>query len=767
MSKKVHFNPILLSAVNFMALIVWLSLQAGQVLAFDVVELHDDDQLIALGPYAESLEDASGSLSLGDVLQQENQPKWKRSDSEMPNFGITSSAIWLRVPLNNLGKSNDGWLFEIAQSNIDQIDVFVIPVSGKPPLRYQLGNKHHSDQHINAEPKFVVPLALERNELTWIYLRVVNDFTIKLPIYILKQEALSEKRQVEFLIQGSYFGLMAIMALYNLFIYFSLRDKSYLYYTLFVACFAAWFFIEQGYAFQYLWPNSVYFNSQIHVTFLAIAATLSIVFTNEFLSLKRKSNALHRGVKCLIYVWLGVILCAVLLPVQMVMKLIIFTALPGGALLLFSGIYMRSKGVVAARYYTIAWAVIIPGSMLYSLTSLGLIPSNLVTENSFQFGSIIEVFLFSLGLASRIKTAQFEKQRAQEESIKYLGRYRGLYQNAIRGIFQASSQGAFISANPALVALLGYDSESTLIASINNFGDQHFVDVNEWARFERKTIEHGKALAVEIKGKRVNGDIFWGELSARRVELSGNTGWIYEGTLLDISERKEKEAAQKESLLLKANVEKERADAQQELNQQLEMRVHERTQKLEETLDSLQEANDKLLRLNTEDGLTGVMNRRFFEENYGKEWKRARREQASISLIVIDIDYFKAVNDRYGHLGGDECLKQVATVFQEIVKRPVDAVSRYGGEEFVITLPNTDLTGACFIAEKIRVSIASSVIDFQGELILLTVSLGVAAIIPEDAMLSDQLFSWADSALYKAKKSGRNKVEHHRSVTKN
>ena len=762
MSKKVRFKPIQFPVVNFLFLIVWLALHTGQVLALDVVELREEDQFIALGPFAESLEDVSGHLSLYDVLQLENQPKWKRSHSEMPNFGLTSSAIWLRVPLNNLAKNNDAWLFEIAQSNIDQIDVFVLPASGKPPLRYQLGNKHHFDQRINAEPNFVVPLVLERNELTWIYLRVVNDFTIKLPIYILKQEALSEKRQVEYLIQGSYFGLMAIMALYNLFIYFSLRDKSYLYYTLFVACFAAWFFIEQGYAFQYLWPNSVYFNSQIHVTFLAIAATLSIAFTNEFLSLKRKSKALHRAVKCLIYVWMGVILCTVLLPVQTVMKVIIVTALPGGALLLFSGIYMWSKGVVAARYYTIAWAIIIPGSMLYSLTSLGLIPSNLVTEHSFQFGSIIEVFLFSLGLASRIKTAQLEKQRAQEESITYLGRYRGLYQNAIRGIFQASSQGTFISANPALVALLGYDSESALIASVNNFGDQHFVDANEWAKFERKTIENGKALSVEIKGKKVGGIIFWGELSARRVELPGNTGWIYEGTLLDISERKEKEAAQKESLLLKASAEKERADAQQKLNKELEIRVQERTQKLEETLDRLQEANDKLLRLNIEDGLTGVMNRRFFEENYSKEWKRARREQAPISLIVIDIDYFKAVNDRYGHQGGDECLKEVAMIFQDIVKRPVDAVSRYGGEEFVITLPNTDLEGACFIAEKIRAAIDSCVIDFQGQHVSLTVSLGVATIIPGDTVVSDQLFSWADSALYKAKKSGRNKVEYHK-----
>ena len=774
MSINVHIKPIQMSVLNALFVAVWLVLQAGQSIALEAVELNDSDRLVSLGAYAESFEDTSGELTVDEVLKSENNIEWSRSDVESLNFGLTASAYWLRVPIKNLSLDNSPWLFEIAKSNIDQIDIFVLSErdnsandgsSAETRTRYQLGNKHSFDQRVVADPNFVIPLALEHNELTWLYLRVVNDFTMKLPMYILKQDALSEKRQIEFLVQGSYFGLMVIMALYNLFIYFSLRDKSYLYYTLFVVSFATWFFIENGYAFQYIWPNSVSFNAQINLTCIAIAATLSVVFANEFLCLKRQARLLHRCLKYLIYLWLGVIACALFLPVQTMTALIISIALPGGAFLLFLGIYMWSKGVRAARYYTIAWGVIIPGSMLFGLSSLGLIPSNFFTENSFQIGSVIEVFLFSLGLASRIKTAQQEKQQAQEESITYLGKYHTLYQNAVRGIFQATSKGQFISANPAFIDLLGYESESALVTSVQSFGEQHFVDTSEWTKFEAQTVGNDKVVFVEIKGKRVSGIVFWGELSAKRVPLPDNTGWLYEGTLLDISERKEKEAAQKESLLLKATVEKDRADAQLAQNQQLEERVQERTEKLEVALCSLSEANDKLLRLSTEDELTGVMNRRFFETNLEKEWKRSRRDQTTISLIVIDIDYFKAINDRYGHLAGDECLRQVTAIFKNVVHRPVDAISRYGGEEFVVTLPNTNQEGAEFIAESIRKRVDSTNFLFESESIELTVSLGVATTVPvaksdhEDSIVMGKLFSRADTALYKAKNSGRNRVE--------
>lgn len=174
----------------------------------------------------------------------------------------------------------------------------------------------------------------------------------------------------------------------------------------------------------------------------------------------------------------------------------------------------------------------------------------------------------------------------------------------------------------------------------------------------------------------------------------------------------------------------------------------------------LEEANRMLRRLSTMDGLTGVANRRFFDEYFLREWRRCMREQIPISLIMIDIDHFKSYNDHYGHLGGDDCLRQVSATLEMSLRRPGDFLARYGGEEFAALLPGTKASGAVHVAntmirqlaEKRLPHLASAVSD------CVTVSLGVASLVPDTAKQPEALVSAADQALYSAKKAGRNQV---------
>ena len=132
-----------------------------------------------------------------------------------------------------------------------------------------------------------------------------------------------------------------------------------------------------------------------------------------------------------------------------------------------------------------------------------------------------------------------------------------------------------------------------------------------------------------------------------------------------------------------------------------------RTQaELTATAYSLLEANDRLLSLSSQDGLTGIHNRRHFDEVIMWEWKVAARSKQALSLLMIDVDCFKALNDRYGHQQGDQCLRSIAADLQAKLKRPNDLVARYGGEEFVVVLPNSNLEGAIAVAEEIRQSVA-------------------------------------------------------------
>ncbi len=193
------------------------------------------------------------------------------------------------------------------------------------------------------------------------------------------------------------------------------------------------------------------------------------------------------------------------------------------------------------------------------------------------------------------------------------------------------------------------------------------------------------------------------------------------------------------------------------------IRAHSRSyiaqQALDIALKELEEKNAELERISSEDGLTGIPNRRSFDLFLQKEWNRAIREKTNIGLIMIDIDHFKGYNDHYGHQGGDDCLCQVAKALAEAVGRPGDMAARYGGEEFVVVLPNTDTEGVALFAEKLRQKVENLALphNHSATADYVTISLGGAGIVPTAEAMPDELIKLADTALYEAKESGRNR----------
>lgn len=183
-------------------------------------------------------------------------------------------------------------------------------------------------------------------------------------------------------------------------------------------------------------------------------------------------------------------------------------------------------------------------------------------------------------------------------------------------------------------------------------------------------------------------------------------------------------------------------------------------QELEEAQLRLKKANRHLAKLAHIDGLTSVANRRLFDQTVSKLWKSAARNKNTLSLLMIDIDYFKAYNDYYGHQRGDDCLCQVAKAIQDSCFRPEDFIARYGGEEFAVLLPETDAYSACQIAERIISNIRRQDLPHKASPInkLITVSIGVCSLRPKADENYQKLIDCADSRLYLAKQQGRNQV---------
>jgi len=173
----------------------------------------------------------------------------------------------------------------------------------------------------------------------------------------------------------------------------------------------------------------------------------------------------------------------------------------------------------------------------------------------------------------------------------------------------------------------------------------------------------------------------------------------------------------------------------------------------------LKQIQDHLAALSNVDGLTGIANRRRFDEVLALEWRRNLRAETPLALVIADIDFFKQFNDSHGHLAGDDCLRRVAAAIDRSMRRPTDLAARYGGEEFVALLADTDTEGACLVAEAMRANVAAlEITNGDATPLRVTVSCGVASAIPTSEDAAVDLVTQADTRLYAAKSSGRNRI---------
>ncbi|MBB3259831.1 two-component system chemotaxis family response regulator WspR [Paraburkholderia bannensis] len=188
---------------------------------------------------------------------------------------------------------------------------------------------------------------------------------------------------------------------------------------------------------------------------------------------------------------------------------------------------------------------------------------------------------------------------------------------------------------------------------------------------------------------------------------------------------------------------------------------------LRRSQQELLRANLELRRLTHSDGLTGLSNRRYLDEFLGAEWRRAQRENTEVSLLMIDVDYFKPYNDTYGHVAGDNVLRSVATTIRREVSQPRDLVARFGGEEFAVVMPGAGSAFARLMAEKMRRDVAALQLPHVGSKVSehLTISVGVATLTPSAGLAETALIEEADAALYRAKREGRNRVAFSNEVT--
>jgi diguanylate cyclase (GGDEF)-like protein/PAS domain S-box-containing protein len=304
-------------------------------------------------------------------------------------------------------------------------------------------------------------------------------------------------------------------------------------------------------------------------------------------------------------------------------------------------------------------------------------------------------------------------QRLEDAYRESAAAFRLLAENSSNIIVRVSQDMRRIYVSPASRDVLGYEPEELLGGRTDDL--VHPDDRALWqAAFADPSLDPAKDVRVTYRVLRKDGSTIWVEVNRRR--LTGGGGFVL--ATRDVTSRKRAE-------------------------------------------EQLARANERLQSIASQDGLTGLANRRQFDETLDSEFRRAIRSGAPLSLLMIDVDCFKAFNDRYGHPAGDRCLKDIAQALKELPGRAGDLVARYGGEEIAIVLPDTPAEGAVTIAERARAAVGALGVPHLGNLAGTTVTISIGTATRTAASLlagPDDLVRAADQALYKAKQTGRDRV---------
>ena len=347
--------------------------------------------------------------------------------------------------------------------------------------------------------------------------------------------------------------------------------------------------------------------------------------------------------------------------------------------------------------------------------------------HSAVFGLI--VILFGTWIFRKISTPLINFVEKTESQLNTI------LNTVVDGIITTDISGTILSFNTGAEKMFGYTSREIVGKNVNALMPGKFRDAHIHLMNDPQSMEQNKIIGVsrEVFGQRKDGTTFPVEIALGKAHVHDHV--IYTGIIRDITERKRTEI----------ELGKHR--------EELEKQVTQRTA-------ALAKANRKLEQLAREDALTGIANRRVFDEVLTQEVRRAKRNKKPLSLIICDIDYFKNYNDTYGHLAGDKCLQIVAKAIESGFQRAGELVARYGGEEFAIILPLLEQTAAVERAENLRTMIWNLNLPHESSEIAerVSISLGVATYTTDTLFDLPQLVGAADNALYKAKHNGRNCV---------
>ena len=383
------------------------------------IEFDEHTRSLPLGQEMAVFEDVRGALSIEDASSAALAEAFRPHAKPVLNAGYSRSVFWLRLDLNYRPQTHSGqqpWLLEIAYPPLDQIELYLPDGQGGFTLAQRTGDSLPFASRQIAQNNYVFKLNLPPNEPQRLYLRVQSQGSVIVPLTLWSPIAYLEDMPARIYVLGIIYGVLLVMLLYNLFIFISVRDRSYFYYIVYIGAFGLYQVSVNGAGVEYFWPNNPWWANAATPFLIGLAAVAGCQFARSFLHTRAHSPWIDRLLMLLMACGLLSMLLALFASYAIALRLATVLALLFTVVILAAGILAWYRGQRVARYFVFAWSAFLLGGMVNTLMVLGFLPNTFWTMYASQIGSALEVGLLSLALADRINVMKEERTRLLQQN---------------------------------------------------------------------------------------------------------------------------------------------------------------------------------------------------------------------------------------------------------------------------------------------------------------------------------------------------------------
>ncbi|MBF0236576.1 MAG: GGDEF domain-containing protein [SAR324 cluster bacterium] len=714
----------------------------------------------SIGEYLELMEDPAGAWTIQEVSQTDRLLQFKPALTSSPNLGLTNSTYWLRFKVRF--QHNQSLVLEISYPFLDYVDLFVPQTNGTFE-KYQTGDQMPFS-HRQIEHRFLLfHLEGQAGEEISYYLRVQTAGAMTIPVKLWSPEAFTEKVNKEQYALGFYYGIMVVMAVYNLFLFFAIRDKAYLFYVMYILFLVVSLMCANGLAFEYLWPDFPLLNNISLPIFMIGTGIFGLSFLQHFLSTSIYTPVIHKILRILQWLFaLGLLLMATMgytVTIKYNVVLVSVTVILG----IVTAIRCWQQHLETARYFLIAWVMFLLGTFIYMMKVMGYVPSSLWTEYAPQVGSVIEVVLLSLGLAHRIHLMRKEKEQAQHEMVlNQKIANETLEMNVRERTLELQNSNEKLShSNQIFRSLL---ETSASIAQAKKLEDMYHQTLNRLTHLYENL---GFGIILDgVNSSRIECAVFAGITPEKQEILLGKNEKLFEYCIQSIISASQ-DNTETGTVPYKDFFSELTIIPMIDINDNvIGKMIIEGTQLGKHVMDTImlfldqitaisqnQLLTKRLEKMANTDSLTGSFNRAYFDRELSKAIRTAQKfPEMSFSILMIDVNGLKEINDQYGHQSGDQMIIQVANLLSSVCRKS-EVVARVGGDEFVVLCLGANHHGASVLLQRIREHELKNILRIHDEEnheqeIPIHMSIGVSS---SDEAPPEDVMKIADARMYEDK----------------